>query len=216
MMNFCNFRLFKFKLFAIATSTLAGLGVFSVPSARAAIVEFDLNFFENDVQVGFGEFSYDDAQPLEETFLDPGGFPGVEITTEDGWFELTSFSATIGDLSWGGGTFEATSWISEEPDSPLGGVFFSRFGEPELRDWWVFGDPAFLPVMVMFPDRTWSQTGENGGESMGGTWVAVERAPSVPEPTTTLLISGLALGGGGLLKKRLSALKTGANGRSRA
>ena len=127
-MMLSNPKLFNLKQLAIATSTLASLGILATAPARAAMVEFDLKFFENDVQVGFGEFSYDDAQPLEETVFFREQFPVFEIVAKDGWFELTSFSATIGDLSWdlGDSVLAATSWIPAQPDDPLAGVSFIR------------------------------------------------------------------------------------------
>ncbi|MDY6940586.1 MAG: PEP-CTERM sorting domain-containing protein [Cyanobacteriota bacterium] len=208
-----SLKFFNLKLAAIATSTLASLSLLVISPARAALVEFDLQFFDNnDVQVGFGEFSYDDGYPLERTFLFQG-FPELEMTAEDGWFELTSFSATIEDLSWGleDSAFTATSWVASNFDNPLAGVSFARLAPlPMAEDFWIYGDPRFSPVMVMFPNRTWIQSGESG-EPLGGMWVAGFRPKVVPEPTTTLLVSGLALGGGSLLKKRLKAAKTEAN-----
>ena len=214
-MMLSNPKLFNLKQLAIATSTLASLGILATAPARAAMVEFDLKFFENDVQVGFGEFSYDDAQPLEETFFFREQFPVFEIVAKDGWFELTSFSATIGDLSWdlGDSVFDAISWIPEPPDFSLGGVSYDREGEPNGVDFWLFGDPITLPVMAMFPDGSWVQS--EPGNTFGSTWVAEARVTvtPVPEPSTTLLMSGLVLGGGSLLKKRSSGAKRSANGR---
>lgn len=214
-MMLSNPKLFNLKQLAIATSTLASLGILATAPARAAMVEFDLKFFENDVQVGFGEFSYDDAQPLEETFFFREQFPVFEIVAKDGWFELTSFSATIGDLSWdlGDSVLAATSWIPAQPDDPLAGVSFSRDGEANGVGFWLFGDPITLPAMVMLPDGSWFQSEQVN--SLVGTWEAEARVTvtPVPEPSTTLLMSGLVLGGGSLLKKRSSGAKRSANGR---
>lgn len=184
--------------FTIATT---GLGfLINITSASAAIIKFDLGFFDgNNTQVGTGQFSYDD----EITTCFETSFGGdCNSSDEYGKYDtilvenaLTDFSAVIDGESWNG---PYGHWWSDETSGQLPGEqSVSRYGIWIGNNRWFFGDPFFgLESLVMeinessntFGTGSWYQqiTPENGGEPIMGSgfWQAT-KVEANPSPTET-------------------------------
>ncbi len=194
--------------FSLATTSLGFL--INITSASAAIIKFDLGFFDgNNTQVGAGQFSYDDntSTCFETSF-------GGDCNSSDEYKKydtilvenaLTDFSAVIDGENWNG---YYGHWWSDETSGQLPGEqSVSRYGIDISNNRWFFGDPYFgerAMIMDISESSNTFGTGsclqqilpENGGEPIMGSgfWQAtkVEANPSpietetVPEPSTVL------------------------------
>lgn len=203
------------KLAVAAASVALGSGVMEAKPAQAATftgpTTWNLSFFSEGEQVGSGQFSFE-REPFEGTFvrafnypllIDPDNPPDpaqiirgpIEIDASDNFYQLTSFSATIGEVSW---DFDDLNrflfFVPPEgnalPQPPAGlrsvAATFATLG---LYRRGFFGGPEGTQLGIN-NDGSFFQNGAPPSY-YEGTWEAV----AVPEPST---IAGTLLAGGAL------------------
>ncbi|NJO94402.1 MAG: PEP-CTERM sorting domain-containing protein [Hydrococcus sp. RM1_1_31] len=185
------------KLGFCAINTVSLSILLNSTSTYAATVVNELKFFNTaNVQVGSGEFSYDDAKPFEATFYDSLGLEMIfSIDANDNWFLLESLSVNVGNLSWNQASSYYQFWVPSQSEvvslnsgSPRS-VRFNDFGFPSKTEAWIVGDSEFLPYLLMDDSSNFFQFSREEGAPLTGTWTATQREQqSIPEPSTLLAI----------------------------
>jgi hypothetical protein len=211
-------------------STLAlTIPVFIFEPAQAAILNWDVNFFDdNGAIVGNGEFTSDTGTTQVEILRQPSvsGLPPLKTIDVNNF--LTSFSANVQgrkvDLATS--SLIRNSWL--DADKGLQQIRIARNAPPVISDDWDFqegGRPNPYGQLSSFdtrlalqgnesqPGRLWAGTWEQSGSDDSifssakttGRWEATVRNPipitKVPEATTVL---GIAVFGAVCLLKKSS------------
>jgi hypothetical protein len=210
-------------------STLAlTIPVFIFEPAQAAILNWDVNFFdENGAIVGSGEFTSDTGTTQVEV-LRVGGNPGDSpLKTIDVNNFLTTFSADVQGrkVDLANTDFRKGTWL--DSDKGLQQVQINKNAPPVINDNWdfvqggrknPFGQLASFDTRLTLqgnesqPGRVWAGTWEQSGSDDSifssakttGRWQAVVRNPitKVPEPTAIL---GIAVFGASCLLRKVAS-----------
>lgn len=187
--------MYSYKTFiGIATT---GLLTLTASAASAAIIDFELDFFDYDVLIGEGSFSYDDEEQL--TCFDINSEMDVKCYSESGLTEefgdlslqeisdsltasydiftniVTDFSAEIYGVSWN--KIYPMWWADEESGQLPGKVSASgRDGAGILEGSWLFGFGSALGVEIF--DMNFEQASKTFGK---GNWFQdINNPPDVP------------------------------------
>jgi hypothetical protein len=186
------------KTAAIALSAVVGAGTITT-SAQAATLTWGLTFFDHAGQpVGNGEFSYDDEVSTFVQTIPIAAPVGFEVNTA-----LTRFSATVLGTGWNLGDRPGVTWWQPTETKNLGQQVIGRYGIA-IADTWFFGDGAFGTRQFSLQSNPQNPAGWSGSwvqsiaglvPSFGsGSWSATPSSAAVPEPSTVLGVTLIAVG----------------------
>ena len=165
---------------------IAAVGLLTITTTvSAATVNFEIDFFEENVLVGSGSFSYDDEEQLtclyfidndyrcysESELVESFGDLSLEEISQSLMAGYNIFTNVLTDFSVNiyGVNYEDNFqqwWANKETKQQPGEIRSSRLGDISVTDRWTFGISDFTGVNFLSMDN-FEQTSENFGR---GTW----------------------------------------------